>query len=148
MWGGAETARRVPGRPVRFTRLLDGTCPLGRSPSSSSEALLIDSPQQDTLVWIARRARPSCPAFAAMARESLMRSGSILAAKQPTNLLDTNIVPVSVLGGRPTLAISCGARRARALRAPFRGDVGRSRASKVRARPTRQLHRVVTRPAA
>src|SRR5947207_9816864 len=45
-----------------------------------------------------------------------------------------------------TLAISCGARRARTLRAPFRGDVGRSRASKVRARPTRQLHRVVRRP--
>src|SRR5439155_19498283 len=44
-----------------------------------------------------------------------------------------------------TPAISCGARRARTLRAPIRGEVGRSRASKVRARPTRQLHRVVRR---
>src|SRR5438876_567156 len=83
MWGGAETARRVRGGPGRVTRLLAGTCPLGRSPRSSSEALLIDSPHQDTLVWIARRARPSFD--------------SILAAKQPTNLIDTNIVPVSVL---------------------------------------------------
>src|SRR5207249_6957774 len=145
MWGGAETARRVPGRPVRFTRLLDGTCPLGRSPSSSSEALLIDSPQQDTLVWIARRARPSCPAFAAMARESLMRSGSILAAKQPTNLLDTNIVPVSVLGGRPTPAISsgpCGAPLAR----PRSRRCGAEPRQQGACRADRLLHRVVVRP--
>src|SRR5207244_2354153 len=93
----------------------------------------------------APRVRQGCPAFAVMARESLMRSGWILAAKQPTNLLDTNIVPVSVLGGRPTLRVTCGTRRARALPQTVRGDVGRSRDSKARARPARQVHALVGR---
>src|SRR5438046_2473254 len=73
-----------------------------------------------------------------------MAPGPALGARHPPDSVETNIDPVSLFGGWPTPAISCGARRARTLRAPFRGDVGRSRGSKVRARPTRQLHRVVS----
>src|SRR5438477_147720 len=56
------------------------------------------------------------------------------------------MVPVSLRAVRTTLRVTCGTRRARALPQTFRGDVGRSRGSKVRARPTRQLHRVVSGP--
>src|ERR1044071_6986538 len=82
-------------------------------------------------------------ACAAVARETVMAPGSILTAQHSPEFLETDIVPVSLLDGRPTPAISCGARRARTLRAPFRVDVGRSRDSKVRDRPTRQPPRVV-----
>ena len=43
---------------------------------------------------------------------------------------------------RPTLRVTCGARRARALRAPFRAGVG-PWDSKARARPARQVHALV-----
>src|SRR5439155_79125 len=76
-----------------------------------------------------------------------MASGPALGARHPPDLVETNIDPVSLFGGWPTPAITCGSRRARTLRATFRGDVGRSRGSKVRARPSRQLHRVVSRRA-
>src|SRR5436189_3109890 len=46
---------------------------------------------------------------------------------------------------RITLRVTCGTRRARALPQTLRGDVGRSRDSKARARPTRQVHALVGR---
>src|SRR5437773_12341172 len=42
-----------------------------------------------------------------------------------------------------TLRVTCGTRRARALPPTLRGDVGRSRDSKARARPARQVHAFV-----
>jgi len=74
-----------------------------------------------------------------------MAPGPALGARHPPDPVETNIDPVSLFGGWPTLAISSGARRARALLVSFRGDVGRSRDSKARARPARLLHRVVVR---
>src|SRR5437867_13275744 len=56
------------------------------------------------------------------------------------------MVPVSLRAVRTTVRISCGPRRARALPATFRGDVGRSRDSKARDRPDRQLHALVIGP--
>ena len=54
------------------------------------------------------------------------------------------MVPVSLRPVRTTLRVTCGTRRARALPQTFRGDVGRrSRDSKARARPARQVHALV-----
>src|SRR5436309_10974103 len=55
------------------------------------------------------------------------------------------MVPVSLRAVRTTLRVTCGTRRARALPQTFRGDVGRSRDSKARARPARQVHALVGR---
>src|SRR5437763_244322 len=52
----------------------------------------------------------------------------------------------SATGVRPTPRVTCGTRRARTLRHTFRGDVGRSRDSKARARPARQVHALVIGP--
>jgi len=72
-----------------------------------------------------------------------MAPGPALGARHPPDPVETNIDPVSLFGGWPTLRVTCGTRRARALPQTFRGDVGRSRDSKARARPARQVHPLV-----
>src|SRR5437763_1855262 len=52
----------------------------------------------------------------------------------------------SATGPRPTPRVTGGTRGARTLRHTFRGDVGRSRDSKARARPARQVHALVIGP--
>src|ERR1044072_4937914 len=86
-------------------------------------------------------------ACAAVSRETVMAPGSILAAQHSPEFLETNIVPVSLLDGRPTLAISSG---------PCGAPLARHRSRRCGAEPRqqgacragRQLHRVVRRLAA
>src|SRR2546427_4391921 len=62
-------------------------------------------------------------------------------------LVNLRMIGTRVTGShvRRTLRVTCGTRRARALPQTVRGDVGRSRDSKARARPARQVHALVGR---
>src|SRR6058998_1138593 len=79
--------------------------------------LVVAPPTSDT------ETRAALPASRAVVHRRSHRSGSV----------------------RLTLRITCGPRRARTLPDPVRGDEGRSHLRKVRDRPDRQVHPLVSR---